>query len=173
MAAKRYAKYPTQELVKECLTYDPLTGHFTRKKYTGGRGYVGEKAGAPHNKGYWRISVGGGYRLAHVLAWIYMKGSIPNKEIDHINGNGADNRWENLREATHAQNGANRPKQKNNSTGFKGVSVRKNRPKAYYARIKVNNRKTEFLGCFQTPHEAHAAYEKRANELLGEFARAA
>jgi hypothetical protein len=102
---------------------------------------------------------------------IYMHqdiGSLVGLELrDHISLNGLDNRLENLRPATMSQNMANRPKQRNNSTGYKGVSPA---PKGrYVARIKV--RGTNFnLGYYSTPVEAAYAYNVAAKLLFGEFA---
>jgi hypothetical protein len=88
--------------------------------------------------------------------------------VDHINGIRTDNRRANLRICTQAQNQRNRGAQRNNSTGYKGVSFisRENR---YHAAIKVNG-KTKALGNFGTAEEAHAAYCAAALELHGEFA---
>lgn len=88
---------------------------------------------------------------------------------DHINGNGLDNRRENLRLASHAENIRNQRQRKDNSTGYKGVSFEKNRKK-FTAQIQFN-RKRYRLGCFLTAEAAHAAYCEAANNLHGKFAR--
>jgi hypothetical protein len=64
----------------------------------------------------------GGY-LGHRLAWLYMVGVWPDDEIDHWNRDPSDNRFTNLRDATHAKNGFNSGKRSNNSSGRKGVSL--------------------------------------------------
>lgn len=87
--------------------------------------------------------------------------------IDHINGDRADNRKCNLRFASLAQNQFNRKLGKDNTSGFKGVSMRG--PNRWEAGIK-KNRKTTYLGIFKTPEEAHLAYVKAAHEMFGEFA---
>lgn len=89
--------------------------------------------------------------------------------IDHINGNGLDNRRENLRLATSSQNQANKGKGRNNTTGRKGVFWNKN-TKKWYSQITVN-RKIIFIGLFNTLDEAYEAYCKKAKELFGEYAR--
>ena len=95
----------------------------------------------------------------------------PEIEVDHRNGNGLFNVRENLRVCTTYQNGRNRGKQKNNTTGYKGVTwsdVAKERP--YKAQLMINH-KCVFLGYFSDPIEAAKAYDKKARELHGEFAR--
>ena len=76
--------------------------------------------------------------------------------IDHKNRNPRDNRLDNLREISHAENLQNRGPQANNTTGFKGVSYHKV-AKKYTANITVN-RKTRYLGLFTTPEDAYRAY---------------
>ena len=153
------------------LNYDKITGIFTWKKLLAKNHMkVGDKAGTFKN-GYIRIILKGVKYYAHRLAWFYVNGVWPSKDIDHKNRNGLDNRWDNLREATHNQNMHNKKIHKNNVTGYKGVSYVK-KGNRYKASIKVNF-KTVYLGCFKTPEEAHAVYCKAAEELHQEFARAA
>lgn len=90
-------------------------------------------------------------------------------EVDHKNGDGLDNRTENLRPAAKDQNQFNRGKQRNNSSGFKGVSWQKQKGR-WQAQIRANG-KTRHLGLFHDPKEAHAAYVAAAERLHGEFAR--
>jgi hypothetical protein len=86
---------------------------------------------------------------------------------DHINRNKLDNRRENLRESTNAENLRNRGVQRNSTTGFTGVYLDK-RWNRYTAKIKFN-RKYVHLGCFATAEEAHARYCEEARKLFGEF----
>lgn len=89
--------------------------------------------------------------------------------VDHINGNGLDNRRCNLRMATRSQNCANARMYSNNKTGFKGVFYRgKGR---YRAMIRVDW-KLKHLGTFSSPELAHEAYKLAALEEFGEFAKA-
>jgi hypothetical protein len=87
--------------------------------------------------------------------------------VDHRDGNGLNNRRENLRACTHAMNMANRGISKGNTTGFKGV-VRCG--KRFGAQIKKNRAHT-WLGVFSDPAEAARAYDRAALELFGDFAR--
>lgn len=91
-------------------------------------------------------------------------------EIDHKDGNTLNNTIANLRICTSGQNKSNRKGW--SSTGFKGVflETRHNPKKQYRARIYINNRCIH-LGSFYTPEEAARAYDMKAIELFGEFAR--
>jgi len=90
-------------------------------------------------------------------------------EVDHRNGNGLDNRTENLRLATRAQNARNRRIQSNNTSGIRGVDWRK-REQKWRARIKVDNTYIE-LGHFTDLEEAKVVREEAALYYYGEFAR--
>lgn len=91
--------------------------------------------------------------------------------VDHINGNGLDNRRENLRVATKTQNNRNKAKSRSNKSGYKGVWRDKGKVKErWQAGITANGKKIH-LGRFDTREEAHEAYCKAAIELHGEFAR--
>ncbi len=92
-----------------------------------------------------------------------------DKLVDHINGHRADNRKANLREATRSQSEHNKPKYRNNTSGFKGVSLHKQTGK-WSARIWLQG-KMRSLGLFDSPESAFEAYRRSANELHGEFAR--
>lgn len=92
------------------------------------------------------------------------------KEVDHKNGDGLDNRRENLRAATDSQNSANAGKCACASTSrFKGVSWGKDRGK-WRAYIEMNGRQ-KFLGYFHDELDAARAYNEAALEAFGEFAR--
>jgi len=88
---------------------------------------------------------------------------------DHINGNGLDNRKENLRICSKAENARNVPKYRNNSSGFKGVSWC-HEQKKWRAIIGVNGRLVH-LGRFTTKEDAARAYNEAAKKHFGEFAR--
>jgi len=106
-------------------------------------------------------------RLSRRLAWLYMKGTWPKHEINCINGDRSDIRWSNLREITPAQRQASRRVQ--SKLGVKGVWM--TRQGKYVAEIRVAGEKT-YLGCFETPAKANAAYVKAAKKAFGPFATA-
>lgn len=91
------------------------------------------------------------------------------KIIDHIDGNGLNNMKSNLRFASHRQNLMNQRKQKNRTSIYKGVYFSKDCNK-FIANIKTN-RKTTYLGCFSNEYDAAIAYDIKAKELFGEFAK--
>jgi len=103
---------------------------------------------------------------------VYMHREIMNApagiEIDHINGNGLDNRRVNLRVCTAAQNQQNSTKRAHCSSKFKGVALSKNQKK-WTARICINGKKI-WIGRYRSEFEAAEAYDKKAVELFGEFA---
>jgi len=95
-------------------------------------------------------------------------GSLPHQDIDHVDLNGLHNTRDNLRPGSRSQNMANRGSTVANTSGYKGV-WKKNIGRPWEAGIKVNYR-TVYLGTFDTPQEAAAAYDKAAIHHFGEFA---
>ena len=90
--------------------------------------------------------------------------------IDHTNHNGLDNRRSNLRMATHSLSQANRRKQSNNTSGYKGgYRMAKGRRKQWCADLMFEKKKYK-LGYYHTPEEAAMAYDAKAKEMFGEFA---
>lgn len=165
----------TQEVLKERMHYNPATGIFT-SLYSGHGMTKGRKLGRVNynsrtGKSYLHIAIFSKNYLAHRLAWLYMTGEWPDHTIDHIDGDGLNNRWDNLREATQSQNSWNRKRQSNNTTGYKGVSFDR-RSGSYRASICIEGRKITRQN-FPTAEEAYREYLRMAREYFGEFARAA
>lgn len=157
------------ERLRDLLRYDEQTGLFYRKRLVrnGGGQKVGDEAGFINRHiGYVMINVDGRQYYAHRLAFLYMNGEVPS-EVDHINRDRADNRWSNLRACTRTENLANRVAWSRNGLGFKGVSQLPSGK--FKAEIRVN-KKTHYLGCFETVEEAHAAYVSAATASFGQFA---
>jgi hypothetical protein len=88
--------------------------------------------------------------------------------VDHIDGDTLNNQRQNLRQSSPAQNQCNRGAQKNNTSGYKGVTLDKRRGR-FAAKININRRRV-WLGYFDTAEAAHAAYCSAAMRLHGEFA---
>lgn len=108
------------------------------------------------------------YKNIHrLVAETFLKRDDACDEVDHIDCNKANNHIINLRWASRQQNLCNRQIGKNNASGFKGVSKG---GKKWRARIAING--THFyLGAFETKEEAAIAYNEKARELFGLFAR--
>lgn len=161
------------EQLKSMVSYDPDTGHFYRVGYShpSHSHRVGTRADIFNYEGgsrYRRVWVFGERYRAHRLAWLFVHGTFPANMIDHINGNGEDNRIINLREATRFDNARNSRIPKNNKSGLKGVYFCPDRKK-WRATIGVNS-KSIHLGLFSTREEAHKAYVAAAASLHGAFA---
>lgn len=158
----------SHERLKSLLAYDLATGHWQwLVNRNGGRGIkIGDEAGyinirrdGPRRM----IKVDGIKYLSSRLAFFYMTKCWPTYQVDHKNLDTLDDRWSNLREATHSQNKANQRKPWNNTTGLKGVSRFRSK---YRARIKGVT-----LGIFDDPEQAHAAYRQAAVQYFGSFAK--
>lgn len=157
------------DIANSYLKYDPLTGHITWRCDRKGKVKAGDIAGTSKGRRYVDIKICNKNYRAHVLAWLLYTGIYPDHEVDHKNSNGLDNKWLNLRAATHMQNTWNKAIQKNSSTGFKGVCFRKDIGK-FQSRIMVRGKSIN-LGFYLSAEEAHAAYCMAANDNFGEFAR--
>jgi hypothetical protein len=160
----------TAERLRELLDYDGETGVFRWRSNRGRMAKLGQQAGSSNSSGYVLIRIDGKDYRAHRLAWLHVNGAWPQDEIDHINCNRSDNRIGNIREASHSQNNANRPRYKNNRSGFKGVAWHAKTGR-WRAEIRLS-RRSRHLGLFDTPEAAHSAYMDAASRLFGEFARA-
>jgi hypothetical protein len=102
-------------------------------------------------------------RMHRVLA-----GVPPGVEVDHVDRDSLNNRRKNIRVATRAQNNRNRGRQRNNTSGYKGVTWYA-RHKQWGAKISAGGR-SHFLGLYRDAEDAHRAYCEAAARLHGEFA---
>lgn len=147
----------TQEYLKSVVDYCPDTGAFTlkvnsQKTAAGGspehKNFYGYRIiSLPGNKG----SKGFGQHPSHRMAYLYMTGTLPEGEVDHINGIRDDNRWANLRNVTSSENKRNCARRSDNTSGCVGVSFHKKRNQ-WRARIGARH-----LGWFKTKEEATSA----------------
>ena len=152
----------TTEDLRRLLHYDPATGHFTWKVSPGPHTPSGARAS---NRTRYYISIKIGHRryLAHRLAWLYVHGRWPVKYLDHIDGNGRNNRLSNLRECSHKENHQNVKTHKDNKSGLLGVTWDKQTGR-WRSRIMVDGVQVN-LGRFDDPKEAHQAYLNAKREL--------
>ncbi len=163
------ARQLTQTRLVEVLDYDPVTGRFIWKISRPGC-VLGREAGTIAN-GYRQIEVDFKLFRAGRLAWLYMTGSFPpdGMFVDHVNGERADDRWENLRLATPQQNARNRGPCPRNKSGKVGVCVGQ-KPDTWEATITINSR-TRLLGRFECLDDAIAVRCEAERHYFGDFAR--
>jgi hypothetical protein len=152
--------------LKEYLRYDQETGHFTWIKSPSANVKAGSIAGGPDTCGYWRISIFGKFHSAHRLVFLYLNGEMPAGEVDHVNGNKADNRLANLRVCDRGQNCQNVRARKDNRLGIKGLRVTKSG--AIEAQVIAS--KQRYSKTFSTIEEAQAWLAQKRAELHGRFA---
>lgn len=146
----------TAEKLRELLDYDPNSGVFTWLVRPAQHVKIGDIAGSLDSDGYRQIRIDGKLYLAHRLAWLHNYARWPSDQVDHKNGVPDDNRIANLRECSNAQNGQNRAKNSNNTSGFTGVSLDKSSLK-WKAQIMTNGR-PRTIGYFDAAEEAGNAY---------------
>lgn len=156
------------------MHYNPDNGLFTRAVALRKGCHVGKPVGSPRtvkdcsSRTYINIDVDGKTYSAHRLAVFYMTGEWPKGVVDHKNHNGADNRWNNLREATVSQNAQNKRAKRANTSGLKGVSWCRQTQK-WKASIFADGR-SRTIGRFADKNDAHLAYRTKAQEAFGAFA---
>ncbi len=152
---------PSRERLAELFEYDAASGNLIRIAQQGGQ-LPGTVAGNVV-RGYRRASVDSSVYLVHrlVLA-IHGVDVPPEMQVDHMNGDRTDNRVENLRVVSNAENRQNLSgAQRTNKAGLLGVGATRHR---WRARITAKGSPVD-LGCFGTPEEAHAAYLAAKAEL--------
>jgi HNH endonuclease len=159
----------TEKQLRKYLSYNARTGNFHWRVKRQGNNGVGSIAGAAQKDGYIVICLFQRKYYAHRLAWLWTKGSFPKSSIDHINGKKADNRIGNLRLASPAQNTVWRKLNKNNTSGFRGVSWFKP-AKRWSSRIKVGGKHIS-LGYYEDAVRAAEAYDMAAVKHFGVFAK--
>jgi hypothetical protein len=162
----------TQAIVKELLDYDPETGVLTWKPRLRNNPwnakYAGKPAGSKQTnknlKSYLGVAIFQKRHLAHRVIFLYCYGELPENDIDHINGNGLDNRLINLRKATRSENLKNQRKSYKNTSGVTGVSWHRASNK-WRSTIKTLQKQFH-LGAFDNFIDAVCA-RKSAEIMLG------
>ncbi len=141
----------TRETLSMLFDYNPITGIFTNIS-------DGKEVSHWKNHGYLHVTICGTNYKLHRLAFVFMNGTMPLTDIDHINHIRDDNRWINLREACVKENNKNLSMNRNNQSGVNGVSWSEAR-KRWCVYGSVNN-KTVGLGRYKDLDEAIAARRK-------------
>lgn len=172
---------PTATYLGECFVYDQILGsltwrrrpvsHFPNPKScdiwnTRWAGQLAGKVDFSVRGSYVRIKIAHEMYRAHRIIWKIMTGLDPVDEIDHIDRNGLNNKWSNLREATREQNCRNEGNKRNNTSGIKGVSFHFGK---WRARINLYGSEIS-LGRYDTQEEARLAYHDGIAKLHGDFA---
>ena len=150
----------TQEEVKRLFRYDEVTGQlFWKVDYYKGRvgGEVGNSFTAGRNT-YRTVFYKGTRYLSHRIIWLFVYGEFPEHVIDHIDGNGLNNRLSNLRSVTQQENLKNKRRRIDNTSGEHCVTWNTNRNK-WQIYIQVN-RKPKYIGIFKTLPMAVIARDK-------------
>lgn len=151
--------------MRDRLRYEDGNLIRTEKNHTNAK--IGSVAGGLNSRGYRMVTVLGVKYLAHRIVWFLCKGEWPTIGIDHIDRNHKNNRIENLRLATQAENTRNNS-HRVGASGVRGVRSDK-RDGGYDARISKNGRMIH-LGSFATIAEAAAVRREAEKKYYGEFA---
>lgn len=165
----RHKPMPDLHYLKSILDYNPDTGLFYYKIKTSNNVKLDKVAGCVDKElNYLKISVNNFRYYAHRLAYFYMTGIDPKeKDVDHKDNNGLNNKFDNLRLATRAQNNGNSRKIKKKSSKYKGVSYHKASQK-WSAAIMVNYKRIH-LCLYEKEEEAAQAYAQAAFKYFGSF----
>jgi hypothetical protein len=156
-------------VLKEYLSYDPLTGVITWVKSPGRGVPLGTKAGCLRYDGYLLVRVFKKNYYFHRLAWALQTGEWPDKQVDHIDKNRQNNTFDNLRLASRSENQRNKNSAKNSSSKYLGVCFHKHNKK-WQAQGIGQDSKNAYLGQYETEEEAAKAYNEYAQKTYGEFA---
>lgn len=144
----------TFEEASYAFFYDAKLGQLIWQNPTSNRVRKGDSVGSPaypNGVPYLYVSLNKKKVANHQVIWLLCTGYWPTDQIDHIDGNSLNNRIENLRESSQAENTRNQKRHQHNSTGVTGVGRYKNKWRAYIGRDATH------LGYFNTKEEAIAA----------------
>lgn len=170
MIRNNLAEY--EQRIRERMVIDETSPSGVRWSQNAHLRVRGRPAGTLDSHGYWQFSVcvnGVGKILrAHRVIWLLAHGSWPKEDIDHINGDRADNRLVNLREASRSENNCNRAMRANNSSSVKGVCFHKGAGK-WMAYIQ-SERNRIHLGLFANLADAECAVRVARERIHGKFA---
>lgn len=162
------------EEIRGLFDLNTETGQLRWKTSTSRGRYTQRVAGSPHRLGYVQVKIGKKSYLAHRIVWAIVYGEWPSCQVDHIDGNKANNAVSNLRLVTTSQNAQNRAingvKTASGLMGAIYVPGTSRRRECWESRIKLNGVST-YLGRFKTPEEAQTAYLSAKKNLHPYFSR--
>mgnify|MGYP003680787079 CR=1 FL=1 len=156
----------TLDLVNKLFRYDKETGDLIRKVSVSSRGQAGDIAGAVNSLGYCVTTIEGTKYRNHRVIFLMHNGYLPAC-LDHIDTNRLNNRIENLRPATTAQNQYNAGIRKDNTSGVKGVTWHVGTGK-WQVTVRRGGVK-KYFGIYKTISEAEIVAHKAREQLHGEF----
>jgi hypothetical protein len=162
---------PELSFLKQLLYVDSSSPSGLRNRITRNSKAVKDAiAGRSNGQGYYQVRIKNVCYSAHRLVWYLSTYLDPGLDcIDHSDGDQTNNAIENLRIANWAGNSFNRAKSVSNTSGYKGVSFKKDKQK-WYAQIKANG-KHVYLGTYTNLEEAAEVYNQAALAHHGIFAR--
>ena len=144
------------EYIRSRFEYDPESGVLSWK--SSNKRWMQKPAGCVHKgnagKVHLRVTLDKDGVYAHRIIWVWMTGEQP-ETIDHIDGDGLNNKWSNLRSVKFSDNAKNQKKHVTNTSGYAGVTYRKDSGK-WRARLMVDGKSISF-GAFPTPEAANNA----------------
>ena len=162
VASSEEATMISIETLREKYSYNPETGEIRNRKL----GFAIRNRKKNRNTYYQYLKIGNSIAYAHRAAWAMHYGEWPKGQIDHRDGDGMNNRIDNLRDATHSQNQRNQRLHAKNKSGVRGVSLH-SRTKRWQASIGVGGKRL-FIGRFRTVEAAAAARKEAELKYWGE-----
>ncbi len=156
----------TPKLAREFFDYNPKTGALTWRRWFNVH-RRGDPVGGP-TRGYLQVTILRKTYLVHRLCWMVQAGEEPPPIIDHADGDGMNNRWSNLREATVSQNAFNRAFRKVPRGRLPVGIIQHPTTKMYRAKITQDG-STWASAWFDAVDDAVAARAEKAVEMYGEF----
>ena len=159
-------KLKTSEQANQAWEYDAITGVLHRKKISTSTQGV---AGCLRNDGYINVKYKGTSYLAHRVVWLIMTGHWPVDKLDHIDGNKTNNRIDNLRECSQAQNTCNKKLGKDNTSGIKGIHWSK-ACKKWLVQLSIDGKK-KYFGVYEDKELAELVAIEARDKYHKEFAR--
>lgn len=159
---------PELTRLQELFTFDAESGFLLWVKSRGTK-RAGTVAGSINHDGYFRVGVDGALFMAHRIIWKLTRGDEPPEIVDHIDGNPANNRVENLRGAPPAENALNSRTRSDNQSRIKGVCIN-SRGGKWRAHLYVKGKQVR-LGRFNSIDDARNAVVEARRNIHGSFAK--